>query len=99
MEFWPQARPLALAGRSLRHGAPDNDGKRIGVECLLRVRNSFCYVRNEDPLGSTPARNDGRARLSLDSDRMDGLAPGVPAPTRGSLVRDRARADLSAARF
>src|SRR6266852_9716817 len=35
MEFWTQARPLALTSRYLRHGAHHHDGERIVVECCL----------------------------------------------------------------
>src|SRR5215472_154792 len=35
MEFWTQARPLALTSRYLRHGAHHHDGERIVVECCF----------------------------------------------------------------
>src|SRR6266850_1562236 len=35
MEFWTQARPLALTSRYLRQGAHHHDGERIVVECYL----------------------------------------------------------------
>jgi hypothetical protein len=98
MEFWPQARPLALTGRSLRHGARHYDSERIGVECLIELRITSRHVHNQNTLGPAPACIDGRACLSLGSDRVDGLAPCFPAPTWARLVRDRALADLSAAR-
>src|SRR6267154_2314783 len=98
MEFWTQARPLALTSRYLRHGAHHHDGERIVVECC-RTRISFAHVCNQNPLGPAALRVGGRGRLSLGGDRMDGLAPGFPAAARACLVRDRALAGLSAARL
>ena len=99
MEFWPQARPLALTGLSLRRGTLDYDGEQIAVEYLLELRLSSVHVRNQNTLGPTAPCVDGRARLSMGGDRMDRLAAGFPAATRTRLVHDLALANLSAVRF
>src|SRR5882724_1748557 len=98
MELWTQARPFPLTRRSLRHRAPDYDGERVAVEHFWKMRIPSVHVRNQNPLGSAPVGSDGRACLSLGSDRMDGLAPCFPAATRTRLVHGGALADLSAAR-
>src|SRR6266567_4334217 len=41
MEFWTQARPLALTSRYLRHGAHHHDGERIVVECCFGRASAF----------------------------------------------------------
>src|ERR1700742_891741 len=99
MELWTQARPFSITRRSLRHGTRDDGGAWTAVERLLKTCITSAYVRNQDPLGTTSFRINGRARLSLGGDRMDGLAPCFPAATRTRLVHGRALADLSAARI
>lgn len=64
---------------------------------LLRARISFAHVFNQNPLGPTAPRVDGRARLSLGRDRMDRMAPGFPAAAWACLVRGRRLAGLSTA--
>src|SRR6185437_489511 len=99
MEFWPQARSLALTSRYLRHGSQHHDREQILIECCFRTRISFPHVRNQNSLGPTAFRVGRRASLSLGGDRMDCLAPGLPATARAGLVRDRELAGLSAARL
>src|ERR1700761_1741805 len=98
MGFWPQERPLTLTRRRLRYGSPTTDGEPVFVEWFCGRSLCSAHVRNEDPLGPTALRLGGHDRLSLGSDRMDRLAPRVPAAAGASLARDRALAGLSAIR-
>lgn len=62
------------------------------------VRITSVHVRDQNPLGPTALRLDGRARLSLGGHRVDGLASCVPAGARACLVRNRTLAGLPAGR-
>src|SRR6185312_4157069 len=99
MEFWPQARSLALTSRYLRHGSQHHDREQIVIECCFRTRISFPHVCNQNSVGPTALRVARRARFSLGGDRMDCLAPGLPAAARAALVRGLELAGLSAARL
>src|SRR5262249_42249726 len=96
LEFWPQARALALTRRFLRHAARHCDGKRIIVPPAFGIAHCLAYVRDTHSLGSTALRLYCRARLPLGRDRVDRLATGLPAAARSGVVHDVAFADLSA---
>src|ERR1700754_1409306 len=70
--------------------------RRKQVSCARACdAHSSGHVRDQDTLGPTAVRLDGRARVSLGGDRMDGLAPGFSTTAGACLVHDRTLADLS----